>query len=311
MSAQGDVAFLFAGQGTQYVGMGAGLWASHEPARALLTRAEAILGLPLGQIILEGPEERLALTEHTQPAVLLLGIVHHQLALERGLAPTVLLGHSLGEYAAWVAAGSLALEDALRLVRLRGRLMQEAVPVGVGAMSAVVGAESPAIEALCGEVAQRRGEVLSVAIHNCPGNLVISGHASAVREAEGLIEARQLGAVKALSVSAPFHCALLEPAARGLAQALAEVEVRPNALRVIPNATGRVAEPAQDPAQIRAWLVEQVVSPVLWEDSLRAALALGVKAAVGLGPGTTARAHLKRVDRKLPLVCLDEERPGL
>jgi [acyl-carrier-protein] S-malonyltransferase len=233
------------------------------------------------------------------------------MALERGLAPKVLLGHSLGEYAAWVAAGSLALDDALRLVRLRGRLMQEAVPVGVGAMSAVVGGQTAQIEEACQEAAARSGGLVVVAIHNCPGNLVISGHARAVQAAESLIEARQLGACKALAVSAPFHCPLLEPAARGLERALAEVEVRPNALPVIPNATGRAADPGQDPAQIRAWLVEQVVSPVLWEDSLRAALAMDVTSAVGLGPGTTARAHLKRVDRKLPLACLDEERPGL
>lgn len=281
-------AFVFAGQGAQYVGMGAELFEADAQARALLERADAILGEPLSEVILRGPEAALTLTRNTQPAVLLLGLVHAALARRAGVEPAVLLGHSLGEFGAWVEAGSLGLEDALLLVRLRGEAMQSATPLGLGAMDAVISADAAQMEALCEEIAAQSGQILQVAIYNCPGNLVISGHAEAVQQARARIEAEALGVVRPLAVSAPFHTSLLEPAARALEEALAQVELAPNRLPVIPNVTGQVAAPGTDPAQIRAWLVRQVSQPVLWEDSLRAALALGAGRAVLLGPGGMA-----------------------
>lgn len=300
-------AFVFAGQGAQYVGMGAELFEADAQARALLERADAILGEPLSEVILRGPEAALTLTRNTQPAVLLLGLVHAALARRAGVEPAVLLGHSLGEFGAWVEAGSLGLEDALLLVRLRGEAMQSATPLGLGAMDAVISADAAQMEALCEEIAAQSGQILQVAIYNCPGNLVISGHAEAVQQARARIEAEALGVVRPLAVSAPFHTSLLEPAARALEEALAQVELAPNRLPVIPNVTGQVAAPGTDPAQIRAWLVRQVSQPVLWEDSLRAALALGAGRAVLLGPGGMARGHLKRIQRRFPFLDMDKE----
>lgn len=300
-------AFVFAGQGAQYVGMGAELFEADAQARALLERADAILGEPLSEVILRGPEAALTLTRNTQPAVLLLGLVHAALARRAGVEPAVLLGHSLGEFGAWVEAGSLGLEDALLLVRLRGEAMQSATPLGLGAMDAVISADAAQMEALCEEIAAQSGQILQVAIYNCPGNLVISGHAEAVQQARARIEAEALGVVRPLAVSAPFHTSLLEPAARALEEALAQVELAPNRLPVIPNVTGQVAAPGTEPAQIRAWLVRQVSQPVLWEDSLRAALALGAGRAVLLGPGGMARGHLKRIQRRFPFLDMDKE----
>ncbi len=297
-------AFCFAGQGAQYVGMGQDL----DPAVSgpFWAHVDEVLGQSLSVLVDKGPGDTLTLTQNTQPAVLALGTLHAKIVREMGVSPGILLGHSLGEYAAWVAAGSLALDDALGLVRLRGLAMQEAVPVGEGGMSAIISAPVDELEAICEEVAARRGEILQVAIINCPGNTVISGHLGAIEEAERAIEEQRVGVPRRLAVSAPFHCALLEPAARRLEVALRDIPVSPNTLPVIPNVTGEVAAPGQDPDQIRAWLVEQVMSPVRWEASLRTALSLGITEALSLGPGGMVRAHLKRVARKFPLLDMDK-----
>lgn len=303
-AARRDAA-LFSGQGTQYVGMGQELAEARPEVQALMARADAVLGVALSRIMLEGPAEALTLTENTQPAILTLAMAHWGLLEGWGMTPVVALGHSLGEYAAWVAAGSLAFDDALGLVRLRGQAMQEAVPVGVGAMSAIISAPADEVEALCAQVARATGQVVRVSVYNCPGNTVISGHAEAVAAVGAQVEEARLGVVKPLEVSAPFHCELLEPAARRLEQALARVEVRPNALPVIPNVTAEVVAPGADPDDIRAWLVEQVVAPVRWEESLRAALALGATRALSLGPGEALKGHMKRVSRRFPMMALD------
>lgn len=299
-------AFLFAGQGAQYVGMGSDLW--HEPEFAeAFAMARRVLGVPLLEIIRDGPAERLTLTENAQPAILLLGILHGQLAQRSGASPKVLLGHSLGEFAAWTAAGSLELGDALALVQLRGRAMQEAVPVGVGAMIAVISASTDTVETLCAAVQARTGQTVGVAVFNCPGNVVISGHTAAVDAVALEIVESGEGIVRRLHVSAPFHTPLLAPAADRLADAIARMDVQPNQVAVVPNVTAQVAPPGTDPEQIRQWLVEQVVAPVRWEESLRAVLALGVERAFAMGPGTMQRAHLKRISRRFPLVAMDVE----
>lgn len=304
-TSPGD-AFLFAGQGAQYVGMGSALADSEPEVAALFAQADEVLGVPLSEIMRRGPAQTLTLTENTQPAILTLAVAHARLAARAGVTPRVLLGHSLGEYAAWVVAGSLSFEDALRLVRLRGQAMQEAVPVGVGAMVAVISTPASEIEALCAEIAAQTGEVVSVSVLNCPGNTVVSGHAGAVSALGDRVEREGLGAVVRLEVSAPFHCALLEPAARRLEEAMADVRFSPNEVAVIPNVSGEVMAPGGDPAAIRQGLIAQVVSPVLWEASLRAALASGVTRMVSMGPGAAARSHMKRVKRRFPVVVLDE-----
>lgn len=300
-------AFLFAGQGAQYVGMGLDL--QDEPSFGeAFALAEEVLEVPLLDIVSNGPEERLTLTENAQPAILLLGILHQRLAERAGAAPTVLLGHSLGEFAAWTAAGSLALRDALALVQLRGRAMQEAVPVGVGSMTAVISAPTEVVESVCADERESSGRVVSVAVLNCPGNVVVSGHAEAVAAVSTRITDEGLGMTRPLSVSAPFHTSLLAPAAERLEAALADMEVAPNRVPVIPNVTAEVAGVGTGPDQIRAWLVEQVVAPVRWEESLRAALDSGVERAFALGPGTMQRSHLKRISRRFPLVAMDKEK---
>ncbi|MEO1273729.1 MAG: ACP S-malonyltransferase, partial [Myxococcota bacterium] len=223
-----------------------------------------------------------------------------------GLAPRVVLGHSLGEYAAWVAAGALAYDDAVRLVRQRGQLMQEAVPVGVGAMSAIIAAPTALVEQLCEEArsALPPGKVVEVAVYNCPGNVVVSGHTEGVEAVERNVEEGRHGVVRRLAVSAPFHCSLLAPAAERLAEVLSQIEVHPNDLPVIPNVTAEVVEPGAEPDLIRELLVRQVQAPVRWETSLRHMLEMGVNRALSLGPGTMNLAQLKRVRRRMPMVSL-------
>ena len=297
-------AFLFAGQGAQYVGMGAEAAEAFPEVAAALTEADEALGEPLSRVIAAGPEEALTLTHNAQPAILALGVGHLRLALGLGLSPRVLLGHSLGEYAAWVAAGSLSFEDAVRLVRRRGQFMQEAVPVGVGAMSAIISAPTEVVERLCAEVSAP-GRLVAVAVYNCPGNVVVSGHVEGVEALERAVEEGRHGMPRRLAVSAPFHCELLAPAAKRLAEALAETEVRPNTLPVIANVTAEVVEPGASPEAIRELLVRQVQAPVRWEASLRRMLALGVERALTFGPGTMIQSQLKRVKRRMPMVSLD------
>jgi len=298
--------FLFAGQGAQYVGMGTQIASAFPEVYEAYGLADNALGEALSTLIMDGPQERLTLTENAQPAILALGYAHARIARRFGVVPRVLLGHSLGEYAAWVTAGSLRIDDAIQLVRVRGRAMQKAVPVGVGAMTAVISTPTETIDALCVEIGAAMGQVLSASVYNCPGNVVVSGHTEAVEALEARITADRLGTCRRLEVSAPFHCSLLSPAADELARALALVEVLPNVLPVVPNVTAEVVEPGCEPAQIRRLLVEQVVQPVRWEGCLRAALSYGIKTAVLMGPGTMTRSHLKRVDRRFPTVGFDD-----
>lgn len=308
MGAGREVAYLFAGQGAHYVGMGeaaraAGFGAAVDEALALLDRA---LGAEVSALVARGPLEALTLTENAQPAILALGWAHVQIARELGLSPQVAAGHSLGEYGAWVVAGSLEIEDALRVVRRRGQAMQAAVPVGEGAMSAVISAPTEAVEALCAEVSARRGEVCQVGVYNCPGNVVVSGQVGAVEAVEAEVAAQGMGMTRRLEVSAPFHTSLLQPAAAALEEALAAVEVRPNALPVLSNVTGQVVEAGASPEVIRGLLVEQVVAPVRWEACLRGMLAREVSAAALLGPGTMTRGQVKRIARRFETLALDE-----
>ncbi len=295
------LALLFPGQGSQIVGMGRDL-AEHVPASgAVYARADAALGFGLSRLCFEGPEADLVLTANTQPALLATSVAILAAIRERWPAlptPTCAAGHSLGEYAALVAAGALAFEDALLLVRARGAAMQHAVPAGEGSMAAIVGLDGEAVGAACVEAAQ--GEVVAPANFNAPGQVVIAGHAAAVARASTLAAARG-GKAIALKVSAPFHCALMAPAARALDERLAQVRAGAFAFPVVANVD---ATPYAAPALVRERLVRQVDHAVLWEASVRALVAMGVTHAIEVGPGKVLAGLAKRIARDLPVLSV-------
>ena len=286
-------AFMFPGQGSQAVGMGRELAESFAAARDLFAEADEALGEPLSKLCFEGPEDQLQLTANTQPAILTTSVAALRvLEAHSELRPRLALGHSLGEFSALVAAGALAFADAVRLVRLRGQAMQEAVPAGVGAMAAIIGLEVDEVERLCAE-ARGADEVLSPANLNGGGQIVVAGHAGAVERVSELVDAAD-GRAIALKVSAPFHCALMQPAAERLDAALAEVEIHPLRIPVITNVEAD-ANQARD--RVRELLVAQVTSRVRWEESVRKAVHMGCTQAVELGHGKVLRGLARRIDR--------------
>jgi [acyl-carrier-protein] S-malonyltransferase len=286
-------AFLFPGQGSQYVGMGKDLRENFTIARQTFEEADEALKFHLARLCLDGPESDLKLTENTQPAILTVSIaVMRVVAAETGITPSLLAGHSLGEYACLVTAGALSFIDAVKTVRLRGRFMQEAVPVGVGAMAAILGLERGQVEQLCTDCAE--GQVLAPANYNCPGQIVISGHAEAVNRAAQ--KAKDLGARDAilLAVSAPFHCPLMRGAAERLAEALKSVAVHDLKTPVISNVE---AEQYPSREQIKELLVTQVDHPVRWQESMEKMLAAGIEQFLELGPGKVLSGLMKRINR--------------
>jgi [acyl-carrier-protein] S-malonyltransferase len=295
-------ALLFPGQGSQRVGMGRDLAHAYEAARRVYEEADEVLGFALSRLCFDGPEAELRLTRHNQPANLTTSIAVLRVLEGRGLAFEIVAGHSLGEWSALVAAGSLSLRDAVRLVHLRGTFMQEAVPVGQGGMAAVIGLDLPAARAVC-ERASRPGEPVDPANLNGGGQIVISGHAAAIKRA--LVEARAAGAKRAvpLPVSAPFHCSMMQPAAERLAAVLADVQLAAPRVPVVSNAT---AEPTQDPARIKELLVQQVKSPVRWEESIQAIAKLGVTRAYELGSGAVLVGLVKRIDPSIEVTAIGE-----
>lgn len=286
-------AFLFPGQGAQYAGMGRDLYERYPEARAAFEEADEVLGFPLSRLCFEGPEEELQRTEVTQPAVLAASVAALRVLLQRGLAPRYVAGLSLGEYTALVAAGSLPFAEALRIVRLRGRLMQEAVPEGEGAMAAVIGLDDAVVEAICREVAAG-GRVVEPANYNCPGQLVIAGHADAVAEAARRAQAAGARRVVMLPVSAPFHCRLMRPAAERLRPVLEAAPLVDAAVPVACNVDGRLRTSA---AELREALCLQVDHPVRWQECVRTLLRAGVTTFVEVGPGTALCGFVRRIDR--------------
>jgi [acyl-carrier-protein] S-malonyltransferase len=295
-------ALLFPGQGSQRVGMGRDLAHEFAVARQTYEEADDVLGFALSRLCFDGPEAELTLTSHTQPAILTTSIAVFRALGERGLTFDVVAGHSLGEWTALVAAGSIAFRDAVRLTHLRGRYMQDAVPAGQGAMAAVMGLDRAALQAIC-ERASAPGEPVELANLNGAGQIVISGSAAAVDRA--VAEARSAGAKRAtrLAVSAPFHCSLMKPAADQLAAALAGVAIGATRVPVIHNVT---AQPNQDPERIRGLLIEQVTAPVRWEESVQAIAALGVTRAYELGSGSVLKGLVKRIADRIETTTIGE-----
>ncbi len=286
------IALVFPGQGSQRVGMGRDLAARFPLAQRTYEEADDALGFAISTLCFEGPEDALTLTAHTQPAILTTSIaVLRVLEAEKGLTFTAAAGHSLGEWSALVAAGALRLADAVRLTHLRGTFMQEAVPVGAGAMAALMGLELDAVASLCAE-SSAPGEPVEPANLNGGGQIVISGAAAAVDRAVAAAKGKGAKRAVKLSVSAPFHCSLMQPAADRLRDALAGIEIMAPAVPVVSNVE---ATANRDAARIKDLLVAQVTRPVRWEESVRALAAMGVTRAFELGSGSVLRGLVKRI----------------
>jgi [acyl-carrier-protein] S-malonyltransferase len=296
------IAFVFPGQGAQKVGMGRSLAAAFPICRDTFAEADEALGEPLSTLCFEGPDDRLMLTENTQPAILAMSTAVARLAVSRGMTPSFAAGHSLGEYSAHVAAGTLSFADALRTVRRRGRYMQEAVPVGAGAMAAILGLDADKVAQACAEAAQ--GEVVSPANLNSPGQVVIAGHAGAVARASE--RAKVLGAKRAipLAVSAPFHCALMKPAEERLAPELRALASKDPSVPVVANVD---ALPKRTASESIDALIRQVSSPVRWEDVVKRLVADGATTFVELGPGSVLAGLIKKIDRGAAVASVEDE----
>jgi len=283
------IAFVFPGQGAQYAGMGAELARAYPEARTVFERADAILGMSLSALCWEGPDERLKETEVTQPAILTTSIAALAILQTRGLRCSMTAGLSLGEYTALVAAAAMRLEDALPLVRQRGRFMQEASSGRRTAMAAILGLDSGTVADICARAGAKG--VLEPTNYNSPGQIVIAGDHAAVQE--GIVLAKAAGAKRAvlLPVSAPFHTSLMEPAAERLAALLARLPLREPEVPVVSNVT---AQPTQSPEEIRRLLIAQVLSPVRWEESVRAMSDMGAQTFVEIGPGSTLSGLIRK-----------------
>ena len=292
-SSATQVAFLFPGQGSQSVGMGKDLADRYPLARQTFEEADEALGTRLSQLCFEGPEDQLRLTKNTQPAILTVSVAAWRVLQEEGIKqPAFVAGHSLGEYSAHVAAGTISFADAVRTVRNRGKYMQEAVPVGTGSMAAILGMDLDAVAGVCGDSAQ--GEVCEPANINSPEQIVISGHTAAVQRAAKLADERGAKRAKILPVSAPFHCALMKPAQDRLAADLHSVSFHRPAVPVVCNVD---AASLDDADRSRDALVRQVTGSVKWEKSMRLLIAKGVQAFVEVGPGKVLGGLMRQIDR--------------
>ncbi|HVN07507.1 MAG TPA: ACP S-malonyltransferase [Patescibacteria group bacterium] len=299
----GLCAFLFPGQASQYPGMGRELFDKYPAARAVFDEADRALGFPISRICFEGTEDELKLTANTQPAVVTVSVAALRALAASGVTPAYVAGHSLGEYSALVAAGSLEFADAVRVVRQRGQFMQESVPQGVGAMAAILGLSPAQVDEACRRAAQ--DEVVSPANLNSPEQTVISGHAGAVKRAVEF--ASQSGAKRAviLPVSAPFHCELMQPAQQRLEALLRTTSFGPLRVPLVTNVAAEAIEKGDD---AREALIRQVSLPVRWEQSIRTLIESGVDMFVEVGPGKVLSGLLRQIDRSVLCVNVEDEK---
>jgi [acyl-carrier-protein] S-malonyltransferase len=295
-------AFLFPGQGSQAVGMGKDLFERFPVARQTFEEADRSLGKSLSQLCFEGPEEQLRLTENTQPAILTVSVAAWRVLDQKGIRPAFVAGHSLGEYSAHVVAGTISFADAVRTVRNRGKYMQEAVPVGMGAMAAILGMNLDAVGAVCGDASQ--GEVCEPANINSPEQIVISGHAGAVERAVKLAQERGAKRAILLPVSAPFHCSLMKPAQERLAVDLQKLTFAAPKIPVVCNV---YAKPVEDAESSKEALVRQVTGSVNWSDSMQLLISRGVQTFLEVGPGKVLCGLMRQIDRSKKCLNVEDE----
>lgn len=301
MTQKQNIAFVFPGQGSQKVGMLQDVAEMSSVIKQTFDEASSVLDYDLWQLVQEGPQESINMTETTQPALLTASVALWRLWSEKdGAQPAFMAGHSLGEWSALVCAGVIDFTDAVRLVRLRGRYMQEAVPAGVGAMAAIIGLEDGAVENACREAAGE--EAVSPVNYNSPGQIVIAGHAQAVERAMNACKAAGAKRALPLSVSAPFHTRLMRPAAEQLASEIQETEFRTPECTIIHNVN---AKAETTPDAIRQLMIEQIYSPVLWVDCVQTLVAAGVQTTVECGPGKVLSGLNKRIHRDLQTLALE------
>ncbi len=288
-------AFVFPGQGAQKVGMVKDLYENYAVVKELFEEADDALGFSLTKLIFEGPDEDLMQTSNTQPAILTASTACCRVLAQEGVTPDIVAGHSLGEYSALVAAGSLSFADAVRTVRLRGQFMQEAVPLGEGGMAAILGLDDEKIKAICADISAQGGVVQAVNF-NCPGQTVIAGAAKAVEAAVEALKAAGAKRAVLLHVSAPFHSSLMEPAAKRLAEVLDSITIHDAAIPVVANVNAKMETAA---AEIKEALIKQAASPVLWIDCTHTMQAFGAETFVEVGPGKTICGFNRKIDRKI------------
>ncbi|HEY0827159.1 MAG TPA: ACP S-malonyltransferase [Bacilli bacterium] len=297
----GQTAFIFPGQGAQSVGMGLDAYGEHGASRRIYDLADEVLGFKLTDIMFNGPEDRLKITYNTQPALLAVSIAYLEAFKETGLIPDYVAGHSLGEYSALVAAGSLSFKDAVKTVYSRGQFMNEAVPAGNGSMAAVLGMERDALIQLCSRISAEIG-LVELANVNCPGQIVVSGSMKGV---QAVVEhGKEAGAKRViqLEVSGPFHSSMMKPASEQLSGVLSTIPILPAAIPLVANVTAR---PVSQPEEIRQLLIQQVYSPVLWEDSIQWLISQGVDTFVEIGAGNVLAGLIKKIDREVKIISVN------
>jgi len=287
-------AFIFPGQGAQYIGMAREIANEYEEAMEVFKKASKVLGYSMEEMVFEGTEEVLTLTENTQPAILTASIACLQPLIKAGVKPDFVAGLSLGEYSAHVTAGSISFEDAVALVRKRGKYMQEAVPAGVGAMAAILGMENDSVENCCKEALS--AGFVEPANYNCPGQVVVAGEVAAVEKVTEIAKANGAKRAIMLQVSAPFHCKLLEPAAVKLDAELESLQIKDMQIPVVTNVTGKVVV---EKAEVKELLRNQVMNPVRWEQCVRTMLGEGVDTFVEIGPGKALSGFIKKIDKSV------------